>query len=103
MPTPAPRARRAIIPAPPHQGPTMHLRFSPRPGRWERHLQRRHLNPMFGGAAATRGELDRARARDRQEEADLRERLGAAGRERAARLFDPETHRRKMLEIYAGI
>ncbi len=37
------------------------------------------------------------------EEADLRERLGAAGRGRAARLFDPETHRRKMLEIYAGI
>ena len=37
------------------------------------------------------------------EDADLRKRMGAAGRERAARLFDPETHRRKMLEIYAGI
>ena len=37
------------------------------------------------------------------EDADLRKRMGAAGRERAARLFAPETHRRKMLEIYAGI
>jgi hypothetical protein len=47
----------------------MSLRFSTQPGRRERHLQRRHNNPLFGIPApeASRGELDRARSADRQE------------------------------------
>jgi hypothetical protein len=52
----------------------MHLRFSAQPGRWERQLQRRHDNPLFGEPPprVSRGELDRARSRDRQESGRFR-------------------------------
>lgn len=51
----------------------MHLRFSTQPGRHERHLRRRHQNPLFGRPApqAGRGELDRARSLDQRELQDF--------------------------------
>ncbi len=47
----------------------MQLRFSSHPGRHERHLRRRHLNPLFGNPppCVQRAELDRARSRDQRE------------------------------------
>lgn len=47
----------------------MTLRFSDRPGRRERHLQRRHGNPLFADPPPRirRVELERARREDREE------------------------------------
>lgn len=47
----------------------MTLAFSPTPGCWERHLQRRHDNPLFSPARrrVSDTELQRARQRDSEE------------------------------------
>lgn len=47
----------------------MHLRFSASPGRWERHLQRRRHNILFGAPApeVSQEDLEHARTRDAQE------------------------------------
>jgi hypothetical protein len=55
----------------------MTLRFHTHPGRWERQLQRRHHNPLFGVPPPTvsRGELERARSRDQQESKQFRKEM----------------------------
>ncbi len=51
----------------------MQLRFSNHPGRHERHLRRRHMNPLFGTPppCVDRGELERAQSRDQRELKDF--------------------------------
>jgi len=57
----------------------MVLRFDPAPGRWERHLARRHLNPLFGDPPPEfdSEELERARRRDAEEVATFDEEFKA--------------------------
>jgi hypothetical protein len=46
----------------------MAIEFSSRPGAWERHLQRKHLNPLFPRqSAVTQAEVEQARRRDGEE------------------------------------
>lgn len=64
----------------------MTLGFSDRPGRRERHLQRRHGNPLFADPPPriSPGELERARREDREEARRFREGFVALIHEAAA-------------------
>ena len=74
------------------------LHFSDRPGAWERQLQQRNDNPLFGEHGhVSPGELQRAQQRDEQERQRFAREFGELLRDAAS--LTPQVETEKVLEL----